>query len=74
MITLEQARNLKPGTILYHVKNTNADGTAQRWRVNGPPKTWQTRPGEVSVPIKHGMRDYDYLTQCDLALVNLEDD
>jgi hypothetical protein len=35
MITLEQAKQLTQGTILYHAINRNADGTPQRWRVNG---------------------------------------
>ena len=71
-ITLAQAKALNPGTTLYHTINENADGTPQRWRVNGVPKTWKTRPNEVRVPIKHGLRDYDYLTHDDLDLVSLE--
>ena len=73
MITLEDAKNLSSGTILYHVKNRNSDGTAQRWKVNGKPKTWKTRPNEVRVPLKHGLYDYDYLDQDTLNLVSLTD-
>ena len=73
MITLEEAKHLSHGTILYHVKNRNSDGTAQRWRVNGKPKTWKTRPDEVRVPIKHGLYAYDYLDQDTLHLVSLTD-
>ena len=71
MITLEQAKSLKPGDILYHVKNKNADGSAQRWKVNGIPKTWKTRPLEVRVPLKHGMYTFDYITEKDLHIVSL---
>ena len=71
-ITLEQAKNLKYGDTLHHTKNRNADGTPQRWKVNGKPKTWKTRPNMVKVPVKHGLHDYDYLTEDDLYLVNLE--
>lgn len=71
MITLEQAKNLSYDDILYHVENRNADGTPQRWRVNGRPQTWKTRPDEVKVPVKHGLRDHDYLTHADLHLVAL---
>jgi len=73
MITLEQAKNLNHGTILYHVEQRNADGTPVRWRVNGKPKTWKTRPDEVKVPVKHGFRDYDYLTEDCLQIVCLSE-
>ena len=71
MITLDQAKNLKYGDILYHVINRNADNTPQRWRVNGKVKTWKTRPDEVRIPLKHGLYSYDYLTHDDLELVCL---
>ena len=73
MITLEEAKNLRPGTILYHVKNRNSDLTAQRWKVNGKPKTWKTMPERVRVPLKHGLYDYDYLDEDTLHLVSLTD-
>lgn len=62
MITLEEAKNLTYRTVLHHNVYRNADGTPQRWRVNGKPKTWKTRPDEVRVPLKHGLYDYGYLT------------
>lgn len=68
MITLEQAKNLEVGQILYHVTNRNADGTPQRWKVNGKVKTWKTRPSEVRVPIKNGLWGYDYLMYYTLSL------
>ena len=73
-ITLEEAKALQYGEILYHVGNKNADGSPQRWKVNGKPKTWKTRPNEVRVPVKHGLRDFDYLTQDELSLVCLDED
>lgn len=73
MITLEQAKNLRQGTILYHIFNKNSDGSPQRWRVNGLPKTWKTRPSEVRVPVKYGLYSYDYLTQNELGLVCLQE-
>ena len=71
MITLAQAKALTHGTILHHMKNKNADGTPQRWRVNGKVKTWKTRPDEVKVPLKYGLYRYDYLTHNDLDMVEL---
>ena len=65
-ITLEQAKNLK-----HHSVNKNADGTCQRWKVNGKPKTWKTRPDEVKVPVKQGQWMYDYVTHKELHLVHL---
>lgn len=71
-ITLREAKALRPGTILHHTKNKNADGSPQRWKVNGKVKTWKTRPNDVKVPIKHGLYAYGYITENDLALVSLQ--
>ena len=71
MITLEQAKSLKFGDILYSTLHKNADGTPQRWRVNGVVKVWKTRPDEVKVPVKRGLYSYDYLTHNDLDIVSL---
>ena len=71
MITLDQAKELTIGTILYHVSNRNADNTPQRWRVNGMVKTWKRDLTRVKVPLKYGMYGYDYLTENDLDLVCL---
>ena len=70
-ITLTEAKALTTNDTLHHATNKNADGTPQRWRVNGAVKTWKTRPSEVKIPVKHGMYDYGYVTQDDLDLVSL---
>ena len=70
-ITLNQAKKLRHGQTLYHLKHKNVDGTAQRWRVNGKVKVWKRNPEKVQVPIKHGMYAYDYLTENELKLVSL---
>lgn len=62
-ITLEQAKSLKRGQVLYHVTHRNRDGSPVRWRVNGQPKVWKRDPSHVQVPLKHGLRDHDYLTE-----------
>lgn len=69
-MTLKEAKELRVGDILLHRINRNADGSAQRWKVNGKPKTWKRDKGRVRVPIKHGMWDYDYLTEKELELVD----
>lgn len=74
MITLEQAKKLNYRDVLYHTINRNADGTPQRWRVNGAVKTWKRSPERVQVPLKHGLYDYDYLTEDELHLVCLDEE
>jgi hypothetical protein len=72
-ITLQQAKNLKYGDILYHAINKNKKGEKQRWRVNGKVKLWKTRPNEIRIPLKHGLYAHDYLTHNDLHLVDLNE-
>ena len=67
MINLEQAKKLVHGTRLYHIHNKNADGTPQRWRVNGKVKTWKRSPSRISVPLKWGLYGHGYLTEADLS-------
>lgn len=72
MITVKQAQALTLGTVLYHVENSNADGTPQRWRVSGRPKTWKTDPSRFRVPVKHGFNNHGALeTEGDLDLLCL---
>jgi len=73
MITLKQAKALRHGQTIYHMKNKNADGTAQRWRVSGAVKTWKTMPDRISVPVKFGLYGNDHLTENDLNLVTLKE-
>ena len=70
-ITLEQAKQLKTGQIVYHTINKNADQTPQRWKVNGKVKTWKRNPEKVQIPVKHGLYSYDYITENDLHLISL---
>jgi hypothetical protein len=65
MVTLEIARAAGNafGRINFHygecVRTTGPRGgiteSVEKWRVNGALKTWVTRPGEFSLPIKYGM-------------------
>jgi len=70
-LTLNQAKKLRVGQTLYHLKNKNADGTAQRWRVSGKVKTWKTMPERVEVPLKYGLYGTAKLSESDLHLVSL---
>lgn len=69
MITLQQAKELKHGQVLYHAVNRNSDKTPQRWRVNGKVRP---RGADIQLPVKHGVYDYfDYFTMSDLRLLCL---
>lgn len=66
-MTLDQAKKLTPGQTLYHISLTNADGTPQRWRVNGKTKTWKRSPERVMVPLARGLYQHAYLTEDNLG-------
>jgi hypothetical protein len=56
-MTFEEAKALKPGTVLYScIAAGYKDKRPLRARVNGVPQTWKTRPNEVRVPMKYGPR------------------
>jgi hypothetical protein len=72
-ITLEQAKCLGFGDILYSVTIRNKQGEYKKWKVNGKVKTWVRDPERIYVPLKHGLYQYDRLTEYDLGLVSLQD-
>ncbi len=69
-LTLEEAKKLEIGQILYHTINKNADGSSQRWRVTGKVKRWKRAPERIKVPIKTGLYNNSYLTEDDLHLLS----
>ena len=72
-ITIDQAKGLCQGKTIYSMLNRNADGTPQRWKITSV-KTWETRPMEVEVRLKYGIRTYDRITQRELHLVALTEE
>lgn len=60
MLTLHEAKQLKPGDILIDVRG-------KRWKVNGEVKTWKLPKNQhrIRVPLKHGLYTYDALTESD---------
>lgn len=44
------------------------DNTTMKWRRNGKTKLWKTRPTEFSIPVKHGINGYGYITQLNIHL------
>ena len=66
--TLEDLKSVKYGDHLYYI-----DGKIKTVRVNGAPKTWKTRPNEISVPYKYELYTYGYITESDLGTMFIED-
>lgn len=62
-LTVARAKRLRLGDIICEYDAFNADGTPRRWRVSGQPKTWKTRPDEVRVPVKYGLRGTGYVDE-----------
>ena len=67
MITKEQAMRLQVGDVVESNMFTNADGTPQRFRVNGACKTWKRDTRKFRVPLKRGLYEFATLTEynCD---------
>ncbi|MHA2067400.1 MAG: hypothetical protein ACXABY_23775 [Candidatus Thorarchaeota archaeon] len=65
---------LRHGDIVYHLHQTNADGSRQRWRVSGMLKTWKTRPDEFRVPVKHGLYNHDAITHLTANQLSLDEE
>ena len=57
-ITVEVAKSLTLGQLLYHKSIRNADGSALRVRVNGQPQTWKTDKERFRIPTKYGIKHY----------------
>jgi len=60
-ITLEEAKALQYGDILYHTELENSNGSPKRFRVSGQVKTLKRTPDFIKVPLKHGLYDHAYL-------------
>lgn len=73
-LNLQQAKQLKPGDMLYRMTHCGAPGTPIRWKVNGKAKTWKRNPNKVQIPIKHGLYSYYYLMESNLHLFTLQVD
>lgn len=62
-LTFERAKMLRYGDMLYSNIHKNADGTPQRWKVNGEVKTWKKDPKRIRIPVKNGLRNYDAVNE-----------
>jgi hypothetical protein len=70
-LTLATAKGLHAGVTLYSTHYRNADGTSSKARVTSV-QTWKTRPGEVRVNWKHGMKIFGHETEYTLDRWSLE--
>jgi len=66
-LTFDKAKQLRRGDVLYQTKYKNADGTPRRWKVNGAVQLWVKDPSRIRVPLKHGLRGYDAITETDFV-------
>lgn len=67
MITKDQAISAPA----FHEEH-EPGGKVYRWRRNGVTKTWKTRPDEFRVPVKYGIRSYDYITNLNAGSFHTE--
>lgn len=44
------------------------------WRRNGRTKTWVREPNRFQVPIKYGLRSYDYITEFQAHMFHTAED
>jgi hypothetical protein len=61
-ISYSTAISLNRGDILYHGINKNADGSPQRWKVNGKVQVWKNEPYRFKIPVKYGLYGFGYVT------------
>lgn len=60
MITKQQAETANN---FEHISIKNRDGTPLRARRNGKTETWKRSPERFSIPCKHGLYNYFYITE-----------
>ena len=72
-MTLQQALKLRLGQTVYHKDLKNADGSAQRFRVNGKVRTWKRDASRVEIPYKRGLWEYGYFTASNLEEFDVEE-
>ena len=64
-MTLNEAKNLRAGDMVYHVWKKNADGTPMWARVTSV-KTWKRSPERLELRVKHGLYDYAMFNENEL--------
>ena len=62
-MTIDELKQVKYRQSLFHTKQFDKSGSMQCWRVNGKVQTWKRNPERISVPVKHGLFDFGYITE-----------
>lgn len=62
-LTFDTAKTLTYRTNLYHKTLRDSSGMPVTIRVNGAVKLWKTRPNDIKVPCKYGLKEGYDLTQ-----------
>jgi hypothetical protein len=57
-MSLIEVKNLRYGE---HIEVRGTSGKVVTVKINGSPQTWKTRPNDVKVPVKYGMRECGYI-------------
>lgn len=65
MITLAQARSLRPGTTLYSTVSFNKKGEPHKAQITSV-KLWKTRPDHILIKWKHGLYQHGSTDQTQL--------
>ena len=60
----------QPGNPLFNRGGVNADGSPMRFKVTSV-KTWKTRPDEIRVGLKRGLRDTFKVDETEIQNFNL---
>lgn len=63
-----------PQKILHHNTLRNADGTCQRWHINGRMKIWKREPHRFQIPVKRSLWEFMYVTEVNADQFHLEED
>ncbi len=66
-MTFDEAKTLAHGQVIHHLHLKNADGTPQRFRVNGKVRTWKRDPMRIEIPVKRGMYEFGTIVGPTLA-------
>lgn len=68
-LSLDEAKRLGQGKVVFARFASNADGSPQRWRVTSV-NTWKRSPERVEVRLKRGQYQYARLSECNLSEVS----
>jgi len=65
-MTLKQAADLRRGQIVHHAVLKNADGTPQRWKINGKA---HGNGDTFRIPIKRGLYQHGEINPQNIHLI-----